>query len=724
MNMIIQRKAHFNIGLLFLFLVVLAACKKDETGLPAVAFEIDNFYPNSGNAGTLVTVEGQGFGADISQYASSISGRPAEVISATPTALVIRIPEGGSTGVLSLKYGDQNYELGTYTYQDLSVKSVFPANGPKGGQISINGEGFSSTAGPAAVFINDKPALVVSLSDTLIVAEIPEQAGSGPIMVKVNGKETKGQNFTYQEISEIKPLSGGKNTKVVISGEGFELLPKGNVVDFNGTAAIVLESSAENLVVVAPEGVTTGPLSVSINGQKIPGPAFTVVAPPSIDVVTPLSGPQGSEMTITGKSFSSVTDENQVYVNGVAVAVKAATGTQLKLTIPGGTGSGLIRVVVNDQAVNGPLFKDQTLGIVSVSPDNGLAGSEVTIKGSGFSIVAGNNKVYFNGIMVPVKSATENSLVLNAPMGLTTGDLKVVVDGQEALAPQGFRRAGVMTLAGGPTSDVFGAFMAGMDVDQSGNVYVTDRENKVVKKISPDGTVSTLRSNGADIIFNTPYGIVIDKQNNIFVSDIGANHIRKITPAGQVSTVISGFSPGLMALDNSGNLYVNINAAFAGMNKVNTAGSFSKVAGPLWPMARPAVDAAGNLYYVDSGSSSNNAVSFVPSGGSNLTSWVGSSEAGYLDGTGTRAMFNSISGGVVFYGDGKLIAGDRFNYAIREIDIRTRQATTLLKLQSGFADGAFSEAKIGSMDCMAVDKDGNIYVLDAQNKAVRKIFLK
>ena len=722
--MSIQNKWSYSIGLLFLFLVAFAACKKDKTEVPAVAFEIKSFYPNSGNAGTLVTVEGQGFGTDISEYTSSVSGKSAELISATATALVIRIPEGGSTGILSLKYGDQSFELGTYTYQELSVKSVFPANGPAGGQISINGEGFSSTVGPASVFINDKPALVVSLSDTLIVAEIPEDAGYGPVLVKVNGKETRGQNFTYQAIRDIKPLTGGKNTKVAITGVGFELLAKGNIVDFNGIPATVMESSAEKLVVLAPEGVITGPLSVSINGQKITGPAFTVVPPPTISVVTPLSGPKGAEMTISGKSFSSVPDENQVFLNGVAVEVKSATGDQLKLTIPGGTGSGLIQLVVNDQSVIGPQFKDQTLGIVSVSPDNGLAGSEVTISGSGFSSVAGNNKVYFNGVMATVKSATENSLVLSAPMGLTTGDLKVVVDGQEALAPQGFRRAGVMTLAGGPNSNVFGDYMAGLDVDQSGNVYVTDRQNKVVKKITPDGIVSTLRSNGADITFDTPYGVVIDKQNNIFVSDIGANHIRKITPSGRVTTFVSGFSPGLMTIDDSGNLYVNINSVFSGMNKVNSAGGLVKVNGPLWPMARPAVDAAGNIYYSDSGLSGGNAVSIVPAGGTNLINWVGGSEPGYVEGTGTGAMFNGISGGVALYGEGKLIAGDRFNYAIREIDIQTRQTRTLVKLGPGFEDGAFTAAKIGSMDCMAVDRDGNIYILDTQNKAVRKIFLK
>ncbi|TBO40592.1 IPT/TIG domain-containing protein [Pedobacter kyonggii] len=722
--MIIQYKKSLSIGLMLFLLLIIGACKKDKTETIAVAFKIDSYYPNSGNAGTLVTIAGTGFGTDIKQYSAAIAGKAAEVISATAEALVIRMPEGGTTGALTLKYDTQSFDIGPYTYQDLTITTVLPANGPAGSQIRITGAGFSSTTAPATVLINGKTALVVSASDNLIVAEVPAEVGFGAIMVKVNGKEAKGQNFTYQAIDNIKPLSGGKNTKVTINGTGFEELAAGNIIDFNGIAATVLEASKEKLVVLAPDGLKTGPLSVNINGQKIPGPTFTVVAPPSIGIVTPLSGPKGTEMTISGTLFSNSADENKVFINGVSVPLISASANQIKLVLPGGTGSGSVKVVVNDQATDGPQFKDQTLGILSVSPDNGLAGTTVTIKGSGFSTTTADNKVYFNGILAAVKTASENTLILDAPAGLTTGNLKVVVAGQEALAPQDFKRAGMVTLAGGPNSSAFGSFMAGIAVDNNGNVYVTDRSNNVVKKIASNGTVSVLQANGADIVFDTPFGIVIDKQNNIYVSDIGRNHIRKITPSGQNTVYVSGFSPGLMTFDAAGNLYVNINGAFAGMNRVNTIGGFSKITGPLWPMAHPLVDALGNLYYVDSGSASNNAISYIASGGSNLTNWIGFSDPGYQDGIGTQARFNSIAGGLIPYGTGRLIAGDRHNYALREIDIASKRASTLAKFSSGFADGTLAAAKLGSMDDMAIDQDGNVYILDAENKAVRKVFLK
>jgi len=712
-----------SIGIMLLLVMSLAACKKDKNEIPPVPFKITSYYPNSGNAGTLVTIEGEGFGTSIGEYSATISGKNAEVISATAKALVVRMPDGASSGNLSVKHGDKTYEVGQYTYQALSVAQVSPANGPAGSQIKITGTGFSSLKGPATVMVNGKPALVVSVSDTMIVAEVPADAGFGPIVVKVNGMESTGQNFTYQAIHSIKPLSGGKNTKVVIKGEGFETLAVGNVVDFNGKLATVIAASSSELTVTAPDGVSTGPLSVNINGQKTTGPTFTVVAPPAIEVVTPLSGPRGAEMIITGALFSTLLDENKVYINDVLVPITAASATQIKLVIPGGTGSGTVKVVVNDQPTNGPLFKDQNLGIQSVSPDNGLAGTTVTIKGSGFSTTAANNRVYFNGLLATVKTATENTLVLDAPVGLSTGDLKVVVGGEEALAPSPFRRAGVITLAGGPSSSTFGALMTGIAVDQNNNVYVTDPQNKVVKKIAPDGTVSILQSNGSNITFVNPFGIVIDKQNNIYVSDQGANHIRKITPSGQNTVYVSGFAPGKMAIDEAGNLYVNINGFAQGMNKVNVVGSYSKIGGPSWVASKPAVDKDGNLYFPDQNLNSNNGIVRITPTGAKIDSWVGYSEGGYADGIGSNAFFNGIGGGIAIYGN-KIYVGDTFNFAIREVDIPTRTVSTVLKVGQGFTDGTLSTAKIGQTADIVVDKDGNIYILDAGNKAVRKIFLK
>ena len=698
-------------------------CSKKEELVDKIPAKVDSYYPNSGKAGTLVTIEGEGFSGAITEFSATVAGSSAEVISATPTSVVLRVPKGDKSGGIVLKYGSNSFDVGTYTYQDLSVSKIFPTNGTGGTQLRIDGEGFGSTDKPAEVYVNGKKALVVSVTDKLIVAEIPEDAGYGAVEVRVDGKKSQGQNFTYQVVRSIKPLTGGAGTKVTLMGEGFEKVNSGNIVDFNGKIAVVLESSPEKIVVVAPAGVSTGPLSVNINEQKISGPKFTVVGKPEIGAVSPLSGPKGAEMIINGLLFSKELDENQVFINGKQVAISSSSENQLKLIIPGGTGSGKVRVVVNDQSVEGPQFKDQTLGIRSISPDNGLAGTSVTLLGTGFSTNAAENRVYFNGVLTPVTSASENKLVMEAPQGVATGEVKVIVGGQDALAPQPFRRAGVMTFVGGPGSTVFGNNLAGMAIDAQGNLYVADPENKQVKKVSPTGSVSILQVDGANAVFDYPTGIVVDPQNNIYVSDQRANQIFKITPAGKRTVYAKGFSPGAMCLDLSGNLYVAVAGFAQGINKVNLAGGYTKVPGPSWVMAKPFVDSQGVLYYSDQNTSSNNGIEIVRPGDARGERWVGGSDAGYQDGIGTNTYFNGI-GGITAGLNNRLIVADNHNYAIREVNMSTREVITLIKGTNGYVDGTLSTARFGLIKDVVVDKDGNIYLLDVSNKAIRKLFLK
>ena len=137
----------------------------------------------------------------------------------------------------------------------------------------------------------------------------------------------------------------------------------------------------------------------------------------------------------------------------------------------------------------------------------------------------------------------------------------------------------------------------GIVCDDEGNIYVSDNENKRIRKIS-NGLVTTIAGNGtAGFVdgskdkaeFFSLSGIVIDKQGNLFVADF--DKIRKITPTGDVSTFTgrdsSGYKdgqPGValfsfiddMVMDGQGNIYVSDNNR---IRKVSTTGEVTTVTG-------------------------------------------------------------------------------------------------------------------------------------------------
>jgi sugar lactone lactonase YvrE len=163
-------------------------------------------------------------------------------------------------------------------------------------------------------------------------------------------------------------------------------------------------------------------------------------------------------------------------------------------------------------------------------------------------------------------------------------------------------------------------------VDRAGTVYVADTSSSTIRKITPAGAVSTfagLAGNpgsgdgpGGQARFWIPHGVAVDGAGNLYVADTGNNTVRKITPDGMVSTLAGrAGSPGLadgppgvsqlrhpqsLAVDNSGRLYVadTDNLAIRVLTNAGTMTTLA-VAGDLGHPDAIAVDGLGNLYVAD-----------------------------------------------------------------------------------------------------------------------------
>ena len=330
---------------------------------------------------------------------------------------------------------------------------------------------------------------------------------------------------------------------------------------------------------------------------------------------------------------------------------------------------------------------------------------------------------------------------------------------------------------GGPATGAALVGPAGLAVDASGNLFIADLYNNRVRKVSPDGVITTVAGNGAaynssgdggpavDAQVASPIGVAVDGAGNLFVLQLGySGRVREVSPDGTISTVagsglfgLSGdggpatgaalANPFAMAFDAAGNLYI-ADAANYRIRKIsqsgiittvagNGGGGFSMYQGPSgdggpardahlsFPFS-VAADSKGNLFIADTVGQRIRQVS--PDG---MIGTVAGTGAAGFSGDGGRAIDAQLNGpiGLAVDGGGNLYFIDASNYRIRKISTDGTIHTIAGNGQEGFAGdgGPATSALLGTFSwcntfCggLAVDGGGNLWVADSGDR-VRKI---
>jgi gliding motility-associated-like protein len=296
-----------------------------------------------------------------------------------------------------------------------------------------------------------------------------------------------------------------------------------------------------------------------------------------------------------------------------------------------------------------------------------------------------------------------------------------------------------------------------MAKDASGNLYVTDSYNNNMRKITPDGVVSTYagsptgkagNANGKDTSarFSFPNGLAFDSFGNLYVADLNNNMIRRVSPGGVVSTFYSDSTryflnfPGPMIFDKSGNMIVVGQGSF-NILKISPSGVGTVLAGNWGPpytwyingpvaqaqFAYPSdirADTSGNMYVADA---NNNAIRKITSGGIVSTfagSQVANNTGAYANGVDTAARFNYPVGVEVGPG-GMIYVTDMYNNDIRKI---TPGGIVSLLAGSptqaaGDNDGVATAALFNLPTYIRIDNTGTGYISEEGGNRIRKILL-
>ncbi len=302
----------------------------------------------------------------------------------------------------------------------------------------------------------------------------------------------------------------------------------------------------------------------------------------------------------------------------------------------------------------------------------------------------------------------------------------------------------------------------GVAFDSLGGLFIADEANQRIRKIAPDGKITTVAGTGAQGFSGDggpaaaaqlidPVAVAADPSGGFYISDYLGHRIRRVSPGGYISTLAgngtAGFAdngaagagqlnrPRGLALDRHGSLYI-ADSGNHRVRRISTQGIITTVAGtgvrgyagdggpaPLAQLDTPAavcVDAGGGLYIAEHG---NHVIRHVtPAGG--IVTVAGSGLRGYSGdrGPATLAMLNHPSG-IACAAAGTLFIADSDNHRIRRVDPEAVIDTIAGSGAAGYGgDGGLATmAQLRFPSGVALGPDASVYIADLDNNRVRKL---
>ncbi|MES2630411.1 MAG: prepilin-type N-terminal cleavage/methylation domain-containing protein [Patescibacteria group bacterium] len=331
-----------------------------------------------------------------------------------------------------------------------------------------------------------------------------------------------------------------------------------------------------------------------------------------------------------------------------------------------------------------------------------------------------------------------------------------ILAGSCTAAVTSYAGSGTLGYVEGPLATARFEGATGVVIDSSGAMFISDRGNNRIRKITTGGTVETFAGSGAFGVCTpgtgtaagiaAPDSIAIDNSNNLYVS---ANSwcVMKITPDGVVtrigggggyggaegSSAVSQFrNPREIAVDSNGNVYVADSGSHK-IRKITSAGVVSTFAGSgvngsangtgaaaqfSYPSGLAINQETNTLYVTDA----NNTIRQISIPGAVVTPFVGST-AGYQDGTGSSAKFNTPTSLGIDWAGNMYVTEQDNSHRVRKVTPAGVVTTLAGNGTAGFANGVGTATQFNYPNSITIDRSGNLYTSDAGSSYIRKIEL-
>ena len=232
-----------------------------------------------------------------------------------------------------------------------AVNNFNPDSGAVGATVHVYGANFTGATFVRFNGVAATPFTVVGPGN--IMTTVPAGATTGPVSVTTAaGTGTSSANFVVTQgnglaISSFTPTSGGVGTAVGINGTGFSNV---SAVRFNGVSATFSVASTTRINTTVPSGATTGKISVTTSAGTVTS-SGTFTIGPNITGLAPSSGSVGTNVVISGTSFTGVT---AVRFNGVSATFSFVSVNRVDTVVPNGATTGRVTLTTPSGTATSP----------------------------------------------------------------------------------------------------------------------------------------------------------------------------------------------------------------------------------------------------------------------------------------------------------------------------------------------------------------------------------